>query len=345
MISWRKPNMVGIDLGSSRVKLARLDRHRADIGARVGMAPVDLQPEPSPEVWLDLVQGAVQLAAERAGTELHGQRVAFLLPPQWTEVRSLPAVNLTKETAPAEVAAYVERELGSDLAGCVWDYWFAEKDGEPIELLVVFARMAYADRIARLALRLRCELATVDALPWAHYRLFRLAMPQCPEGGVVLEWGLTQAWFTLVGRHAPLYCRRLPRVRFVDVVDRLSEALGISPDVVLAALREEEQGGPQAKLWHELLDETSHAVVHRFSEEVQRTLEFARSRYGSGSTDIILATGGVFALAPVRERVTALLGQAVHGPRCSSWQRWPLFPLYGTACALAALDVADATVL
>ena len=342
MIRWGRTSQIGIDLGSHSVKLAELAPAREEVAARTGAAPIELDPEPSGEVWLDLVEGAIRIAAEQADIRLKGHRAAFLLPARWTEIRSLPAPNLQPDTPPDEVARYVEQELGSDLAGCVWDYWLVEPGGDRTELLIVFTRSGYADRIAQLAARLGCELVAIDALPWTHYRLFRLALPQQAEGGIILEWGLTHAWFTLVGADAPLYCRKLPRISFTEVVERLAHALGLHRDAVLAALRQEaERTGQEAKLWNELLEETSQAVVHRFADEVQRTCAYVRSRFGHQG-NVILASGGVFALEPVRQQVANLLEQRLEQPARDGLRQWRQFPVFANSCALATSEVAHA---
>ena len=338
-----RSNTIGIDLGTHSVKVASVRPQHGTFEVTAAEAGVELAGDPPREVWLDVVEGAVRIAAARAGCRLAGQHAVFLLPVGWTEVRSLEPENLRADAAVADVAAYVEQELGTELAGCVWDYWFTSGTEGSDTLHLVLTRKSRAEMVAELARRLGCDAIALDTVPWTHYRLFRLAMPRT-RTGIVLDWGLGHAWLTVIGAESPLYCRRLPRVSFEPVLKELSEALGLDRATLLATLQ---QGGPQdaptAELWRQLLEDASDGAIRRFADEVQRTLEFTQARFGQDYTQTILAAGGVLTLEPLRRRVAELLSRPLALPQREEWTRWPQFAVFAASAALAAIKLQDAT--
>ena len=266
-----------------------------------------------------------------------GRRVVSVLAP--SEVRILPlTVHVPNgQSEPQAVAKAVREQLGAAAADSVVDYYqvrSVEASGSEKQVLAAVAAstnvLAYLETLRSAGL----EPVALDIGPAAIARLLAAMQEDFDQSVLLINFGASKSYLTVI------WGRRLMLDREIDfgemqLVDRLSRALGLSTEVALALLREHGIGTP-AGAPHQAgaapdIGRTVREILYQefaaLAEELVRTQVYVASRTRGSAISRVYLNGSVARYRHIQERVEELVRlpvelldplKAFQGPALSS---------------------------
>jgi len=246
-----------------------------------------------------------------------GRRVVSVLAP--SEVRILPlTVHVPSgQTEPQAVAKAVREQLGATAAASVVDYYqvrSVEAAGPEKQVLAAVAAsanvLAYLETLRGAGL----EPVALDIGPAAIARLLAAMQEDFDQSVLLINFGASKSYLTVI------WGRRLMLDREIDfgemqLVDRLSRALGLSAEVALALLREHGIGTP-AGAPHQAgaapdIGRTVREILYQefaaLAEELVRTQVYVASRTRGSAISRVYLNGSVARYRHIQERVEELV--------------------------------------
>ena len=226
---------IGIDLGTSTVKLAQVQRSGAQwrlVHARIlRHDPADggLGPPGEAPGWWETVCRDKDLRSGFAG-----RRAAAVLPATATDLRAIHLPEGSERDRRAMIAGELE-SISFPVAGRrSFDFWDSrppaaegESKLENVNVLSVLEDDAAALAGALAEAGLHCE--AIDGLPLVLARAVEIvsaADPQVPVAAV--DWGCTSATFTVICQGRPVFTRYLRDCGFAALPAAVGDALGLS---------------------------------------------------------------------------------------------------------------------
>ena len=283
MIHTRRTGMIGIDVGTSTVKLVqlmrcngRLELADARVIKRHSAWPHDDLAARSPLSSGDEIKAGLSL-----GTGFRGRQAAGLLPMPVCELHALQTSAEDSSPYCDLVADLLHHEIPGSLQEYVYDYWHAESGstsgtGATNRIYALTAPSSWADRVVTDLRSSRLNCRTLDGLPTALARALELDPTYDASIPVAaIDWGFNRATFCAVLQGQPLYVRCLKNCGFHRVVDALRQALCISDDEAVSLLLQ--RGIPHAQESidgndeRQLIGELLRHPLSDFVTEVQRT--------------------------------------------------------------------------
>ena len=246
-----------------------------------------------------------------------GRRVVSVLAP--SEVRILPlTVHVPSgQSEPQAVAKAVREQLGAAAAASVVDYYLVrsvEAAGPEKQVLAAVAAstnvLAYLETLRGAGL----EPVALDIGPAAIARLLAAMQEDFDQSVLLINFGASKSYLTVI------WGRRLMLDREIDfgemqLVDRLSRALGLSTEVALALLREHGIGTP-AGAPHQAgaapdIGRTVREILYQefaaLAEELVRTQVYVASRTRGSAISRVYLNGSVARYRHIQERVEELV--------------------------------------
>ena len=252
-----------------------------------------------------------------AAAPFAGRRVVSVLAP--SEVRILPLTVHVPEgqSEPQAVARAVREQLGAAVAESVVDYYqvrSVEAAGPERQVLAAVAAsnnvLAYLETLRGAGL----EPVALDIGPAAIARLLAAMQEDFEQSVLLINFGASKSYLTVI------WGRRLMLDREIDfgemqLVDRLSRALGLAPDVAHALLREHGIGTP-AGAPHRTgeqpdIGRTVREILYQefaaLAEELVRTQVYVASRTRGSTISRVYLNGSVARYRHIQERVEELV--------------------------------------
>jgi type IV pilus assembly protein PilM len=246
-----------------------------------------------------------------------GRRVVSVLAP--SEVRILPlTVHVPSgQSEPQAVAKAVREQLGAAAAASVVDYYqvrSVEAAGPEKQVLAAVAAsanvLAYLETLRGAGL----EPVALDIGPAAIARLLAAMQEDFDQSVLLINFGASKSYLTVI------WGRRLMLDREIDfgemqLVDRLSRALGLSTEVALALLREHGIGTP-AGAPHQAgaapdIGRTVREILYQefaaLAEELVRTQVYVASRTRGSAISRVYLNGSVARYRHIQQRVEELV--------------------------------------
>lgn len=246
-----------------------------------------------------------------------GRRVVSVLAP--SEVRILPlTVHVPSgQSEPQAVARAVREQLGAAAADSVVDYYqvrSVEATGPEKQVLAAVAAstgvLAYLETLRGAGL----EPVALDIGPAAIARLLAAMQDDFDQSVLLINFGASKSFLTVI------WGRRLMLDREIDfgemqLVDRLSRALGLSTDVALALLREHgigtPAGAPHGTGAAPDIGRTVREILYQefaaLAEELVRTQVYVASRTRGSAISRVYLNGSVARYRHIQERVEELV--------------------------------------
>ena len=252
-----------------------------------------------------------------ASAPFAGRRVVSVLAP--SEVRILPlTVHVAGgQSEPQAVAKAVREQLGAAAAASVVDYYqvrSVEAAGPEKQVLAAVAAsanvLAYLETLRGAGL----EPVALDIGPAAIARLLAAMQEDFDQSVLLINFGASKSYLTVI------WGRRLMLDREIDfgemqLVDRLSRALGLSAEVALALLREHgigtpagapHQGGAAPDIGR-TVREILYQEFAALAEELVRTQVYVASRTRGSAISRVYLNGSVARYRHIQERVEELV--------------------------------------
>ncbi len=305
MLLNRARGWIGVDVGTSAVKMAQVERRGGQVVIREAAtvrrgAPWD---DADSLRWSPQDSGEELATSRVLGEQFLGRTSAAIAPMALCELRGLRVAD-PNTISIQDVERTAEPAAGAGAGNRqVVDFWpighHAESQTVALDNVSVLSMARdWSLRIANdlRAARLNCRV--LDGAPLALARAVAL-MPDhaTPEPVGVLDWGFTSATFCIVHDARPLFVRRLRSCGFRQLVAPVRDALDISWEEacrlterhaipVSAADRVDE---PTAALIRDLVEDRLNHLVH----ELTRTLTYLRThRKVLAPKELLLFGGG-----------------------------------------------------
>lgn len=309
------PSPIGVDFAAQRLNMVQT---APSPDGRVLHAALSL-PYPleraqlleDPRLLKQFVRDALQAAP------FAGRRVVSVLSP--SEVRILPlTVHVPGGQSESQaVAKAVREQLGAAAAASVVDYYLVrsvEAAGPEKQVLAAVAASANVLSYLETLRGAGLEPVALDIGPAAIARLLAAMQEDFDQSVLLINFGASKSYLTVI------WGRRLMLDREIDfgemqLVDRLSRALGLSTEVALALLREHGIGTP-AGAPHQAgaapdIGRTVREILYQefaaLAEELVRTQVYVASRTRGSAISRVYLNGSVARYRHIQERVEELV--------------------------------------
>lgn len=225
---------IGIDLGTSAVKLAQVGRvgprwrlvHARVVRRDPGNGRAGL-----PEEILGWWEDTCRNRQNRAG--FAGRRAACVLPASATDLRPVQLPDGSEPERRAMIAGELESVFSAAASRRTFDFWECQAPAgeeesklENVNVLSVAEDEAVlvAEALGRAGLR----CLAIDGLPLALARAVGMVQPAEPHAPVAaVDWGHTSATFSVISANRPVFTRHLRDCGFGALVSATSEGLGL----------------------------------------------------------------------------------------------------------------------
>lgn len=307
---------IGVDFAAQRLNMLQADTSGQGPSVRAVASlpyPVErAQLLADPKLLKSFVREAL------AAAPFIGRRVVSVLGP--SEVRILPlTVHVPSGQSEAQaVAKAVRDQLGSAAAEAVVDYYLVrsvEAAGPEKQVLAAVASsngvLAYLEALRGAGL----EPVALDIGPAAIARLLAAMQDDYEQSVLLINFGASKSYLTVI------WGRRLMLDREIEfgemqLVDRLSRALGLTSEVALALLREHGIGTPAGALHPAAGDQpnigrTVREILYQefaaLAEELVRTQVYVASRTRGSAISRVYLNGSVARYRHIQQRVEELV--------------------------------------
>lgn len=310
------PSPIGLDFAAQRLNMVQTTPAPAGLAVRAALSlpyPVERA-----QLLADRRRLKTFVREALAAAPFAGRRVVSVLAP--SEVRILPlTVHVPGGQSEGQaVAKAVREQLGAAAAESVVDYYqvrSVEAAGPEKQVLAAVAAstnvLAYLETLRSAGL----EPVALDIGPAAIARLLAAMQEDFDQSVLLINFGASKSYLTVI------WGRRLMLDREIDfgemqLVDRLSRALGLNTEVALALLREHGIGTP-AGAQHGLsgaapdIGRTLREILHQefaaLAEELVRTQVYVASRTRGSAISRVYLNGSVARYRHIEQRVEELV--------------------------------------
>jgi Tfp pilus assembly PilM family ATPase len=352
MILTRKTGWIGVDVGTSSIKVAQLVRQSgrwrlawASIVPRREEWSASITPDAAPCSSLDEFNAVRSLESG-----FQGRRVAATLPMSVCDVHTLDRDLEGEPRADAIIRKVIELTTQQSIQPLEFDYWTgssAQPSGNSGWTNVLTAVRSWGDQLADDVARAGWSCHTIDGVPLALARAVELVHGDDTGKPVAaLDWGFARATLVVVVEGRPAYVRCLKDCGWQRVLAALGENLQVSRLEAEALVTA--HGLPNTKSdipseASELIREIIAEPLDQLVEEVARSLEhFQYQRRTAGPRRLYLFGGGATlhrldAELSARLAIDARVWQLNRGGPATGPAAGAAGCLFGPAVALSAL--------
>jgi len=273
---------IGIDIGTSTVKLAQLTRSKNElrlsglaIVSRRSAWPTANLSELEPLSSADEICAAVSL---RPG--FRGKLAAATLPMALCNTHTLaqpngrPTAGENPENA-RFVRAAIEMATQRSAEHLQFDVWNAEaEEGQTSKQAnVLSVAISWTDRLYEDITQLGWSCQTIDGLPLALARSVATDDQYDPaEPTAVLDWGFAKATLCVVSDGRPVYVRSLKQCGLHHLLKRLCKNLDVNQEEALGLLQKHGIDSTDPSSTGKLIEEIIAQPISRLVKEYQRTV-------------------------------------------------------------------------
>ena len=348
----RRTGWIGIDVGTSSVKIVQLKRNRnrvrlsgSTIIPRRDNWPTTDLPSESPRSSADEIHAASSLLSS-----IRGKRAAAMLPMAVCDIFSFDQPTARQSDQEHYFRKSIELATQRSAANLEYDYWDAESDPKssaPPKTNVLTVNSGWTDQICDDVIKSGWWCQAVDGLPLALARAVSMVEPSKPDTPIaVLDWGYGRATFCIVSDHRPVYIRCLKESSLSLILDSLIENLGITSEEAQRVLQDFGIAKSNDKESHfacELIEELIAPHLLQLEEEIQKTISHLKGLRRTIVPKKLYVFGGGATISGLAKHLTQRLrlptkiwqfgeetiddSDQMHVPSC----------LFGPAIALSAL--------
>ncbi len=276
----RHTGWIGIDVGTSTVKLVQLERSRnrirfagSAIVPRRNAWPVANLSENQPLSSLDEI-----LTATSLGSGFRGKRAAATLPMTICDVHSLQRPSTQATEQDRAIRQSLELSTQRSAAHLQYDIWDAESDpksNSPPKSNVLTVARSWTDQLCEDILQSGWWCQTVDGLPLALARAVAMVEQDATTPVAALDWGYGRATLCVVAEGRPVYVRCLKECGLHHLLETLAECLNVTSEESQRLLQEygvARRDGKESQAVGELIRESIASPLARIEEEIKRTI-------------------------------------------------------------------------
>jgi type IV pilus assembly protein PilM len=309
LFSHKKPQLLGLDISSTAVKLLELSRS----GGRYRVQSYAVEPVPVDAVVeknitdIDAVGEAIKRVVKRSGSKNKYAAVAVSGSAVITKIIAMPA-SLSDEEMEAQIETEADQYIPYPLEEVSIDFEVtgpSEKNPELVDVLLAASRTENVfDRVSA------CELAglvtkVVDVEAYAMENAFSLISDQLSAGEdsqtiAIADIGATMTTLNVLHNHKIIYTRE-QSFGGKQLTEEIQRRYGLSYEEAGMAKR---QGGLPDNYVTEVLEPFKEAMV----QQVSRSLQFFFSSSPYSSVDFLVLAGGSVSIPGVDELLEERIG-------------------------------------
>lgn len=290
MLFSRSKNVVGLDIGSSAVKLVELKERKGGYSLqRVGIEPLP------PEAIVDgsvadaaLAVEAIQRLIERTG--VRNDAFATSVSGHSVIVKRIAVPRMTDAELADAIRWEAEQHIPFDIHDVCLDY--VVLDDEPardtLDVLLVAAKRDKIDDYASLVRQAGRTPVAIDVDVLALQNAYELIYGGGAEGVVALiDLGASVTKIQVLADGSPVFWRDIP-YGGDQIAERLQSELGLTADEAEAARQGPALDGSAAVAARPLLD----AAIEELASEIERAFDLALAAAGPARVERLYLTGG-----------------------------------------------------
>lgn len=302
MLFARKTGWIGVDVGTSAVKVAQLVRHgrrwrlaAASVVPRRTAWPAAVAPDDEARSSLDEFQ-----AAQSLEPNYQGRRVAASLPMAVCDVHALDRLLEGEPRARDLIRKTIETTTGQSAQPFELDYWTSSRGDKGSQrgwTNVLTVVRNWSDQLCDDVARVGWSCEMIDGLPFAMARAVGMVSHDSSGAPIAaLDWGSAHATLCVVVDGQPTYVRCLKDCPWHRVLTALADSLELSQPEAEALVTEHGLPDPAAESPSEssgLIQEIIADPLDGLVGELRRTLEhFQYQRRTAGPKQLYLMGGG-----------------------------------------------------
>lgn len=308
----KNPQLLGLDISSSAVKLLELSQVTGRSGSRFRVESYAVEPLPANAVVekniaeVDAVGEAIRTVMKRSGTKTKAAAVAVTGSAVITKIISMPA-SLSEQEMESQIQLEADQYIPYPLEEVNIDFEIlgpSARNPDMVDVLLAASRSENVDdRVAALDYAgLTAEIVDVEA--YAMERACTQLMDQMPEGGegktiAVADIGATNTTLNVLHNKRIVYTRE-QNFGGRQLTEEIQRRYGLSYEEAGMAKR---QGGLPDNYLPEVLDPFREAMA----QQVSRSLQFFFSSSAYNKVDHIILAGGSASIAGVDDLVQTKL--------------------------------------
>ena len=349
MIKKRRTGWIGVDVGTSHVKVVQLARSRN----RLHVAAAAIVPRTSKWITSELTEEKAESSAGELGAaaslrpDLIGRSVAASLPMSLCQVHQLePSVSRLSHSDRA-VRQGLELATQRSAKHLQFATWPAEPDQNgtsPVRTNVLAVPQVWSDQLCDDIAQTGWSCQLVDGLPLALARAVKLVH----DGDVntpwaALDWGFSQATFCVAVDGRAVYVRCLKNCSLQRILDSIVDELKVSSDEALRLLQDYGLAGAKATEASRIVGDLISEPLEQLRQELSRTIAHLQGQRRTIVPHGVYLFGGGATVRGLAEHLTEKLEvehrvwQFGGSDATESSQEGLQTCLFGPAVALSAL--------
>lgn len=313
LFSPKKPQLLGLDISSTAIKLLELSQQAGRGGARYRVESYAVEPLPSGAVVeknvadVEAVGKAIRNVIRKAGTRTKHASVAVAGSAVITKVIAMPA-SLSDRDMESQIQLEADQYIPYPLEEVNIDFEVlgpSEKNPEMVDVLLAASRSENVDdRVAALELAgLGCSIVDVEA--YAMENACAQLIEQWSAGGedqtiAVADIGATTTTLNVLHNRKIVYTRE-QNFGGRQLTEEIQRRYGLSMEEAGMAKR---QGGLPDNYVPEVLEPFKEAMA----QQVNRSIQFFFSASAHRTVDLVVLAGGCASIPGIDELIQERLG-------------------------------------
>ncbi len=285
-------NLVGVDIGSSSIKVCQLKEGRKGYGlVRLGYAPLPPQTIVDGHVMNSqaVIEGLNRLFAE---AKIKQKEVALSISGQAVIIRKITVPMMTAAELDEQIQWEAEQHIPFDIKDVHVDYEVLRRRPEAgqMDLLLVAAKRDEINDYTQIAKSAKLKPLVVDIDAFTVQNLFEMNRGIPPDQTfAIINVGASLASINIVSRGASAFTRDIANGGNY-ITEQIQKQLGVPFEQAEEFKCASATGGPGSV--PALVPQVIDAVCDSIAGEIQRSLDFFLATSGEAEMDRIFLTGG-----------------------------------------------------
>ena len=283
-------NLVGVDIGSSSIKVAEIVEKRGGVRALVGFG---YHPLPS-ETIVDghvMNSGAIVEGLQKLFHKSSRRDVALRVSGHSVIIKKITMPQMTMAELEEQISWEAEQHIPFDLAEVQVDWSVLNQRAEQgqMDVLLVAAKKEEINDLTNLAVeaKLRPRIVDLDAFTVQNTFEAGYGAPPMDQTVVLIHVGASLTTLNILAEGTTSFTRDIANGGN-QITEEIQRALGISSEEAEAY----KCGGDGRGLVPREVPELISQVVEQLAGEVQRSLDFYLATSGGGEITRVLVSGG-----------------------------------------------------
>lgn len=283
-------NLVGVDIGSSSIKVAEIIEKRGGVRALVGFG---YHPLPS-ETIVDghvMNSGAIVEGLQKLFHKAKRRDIALRVSGHSVIIKKITMPQMTTAELEEQISWEAEQHIPFDLAEVQVDWSVLNQRAEQgqMDVLLVAAKKEEINDLTNLAVeaKLRPRIVDLDAFTVQNAFEAGYGAPPVDQTVVLIHVGASLTTLNILAEGTTSFTRDIANGGN-QITEEIQRALGISSEEAEAY----KCGGDGRGLVPREVPELISQVVEQLAGEVQRSLDFYLATSGGGEITRVLVSGG-----------------------------------------------------